>query len=275
MSVPQNLTFSSRISLKNGITIPVLGLGVYKIPKEDTERVVRTALDIGYRHIDTAAYYGNEREVGKAIRASGIPREEIFVTTKLLPTRLFGVQAAFQESSRNLNLGYIDLYLIHWPFFRKRHAWKILQKIYADGSVKAIGVSNYRIADLEDLNSTGLAPMVNQVEFHPFLFRKRLLEYCDSRGIVVEAHSPLTHGKRMNDARISAIAEKHGKTPAQILIRWALQHGTAVIPKSTREGRMRENADVFDFYLSEDDMKKLDALNENYYAAGLSRLVGE
>lgn len=263
-------------TLNNGIKIPALGFGVYQIPPGvETERAVVSALEIGYRHIDTAAFYKNEADVGRAIRASGIPRPEIFVTTKLFPTTIFNVEKSFFESLKKLHSGYVDLYLIHWPFLRKINIWKILEKLYAQGYIKAIGVSNYRIQDVEKILEGGtIVPAVNQVEFHPFLYRKELLSYSQSKNIILEAHSPLTHGKHLQDSRLLAIGETYGKSVAQILIRWSLQHGLVVIPKTLKKDRMKENIDVFDFEISSEDMLTLDNLNTNEHIAGLSRIVG-
>jgi diketogulonate reductase-like aldo/keto reductase len=265
----------TRATLRNNVQIPTLGLGVYEIPKNETEGVVRSALDIGYRLIDTAAFYGNEREVGRAIKNSGIPRDEIFVTTKLHPGRFFGAEEAFHASLGSLALDYIDLYLIHWPFLRVVELWRALEKVYKQGFARAIGVSNFRIRDLKKINGASVLPMVNQIELHPFLYRKDLISYCASNGIAVEAHSPLTHGKRMNDPRIAAIAASYGRSIAQILIRWSLQHGAVVIPKTTHRRRLEENANVFDFSINPDDMLTLDNLGEDYHVAGLSKMVGD
>lgn len=264
------------IVLRNGIRMPVLGFGVYKIPPgAETETAVRSALEIGYRLLDTAAYYRNEADIGKAVRESGVAREEVFITSKLHPIRCFNVEGAFYESLAKLGLDYLDLYLTHFPFFRKRAVWKVLQKLYAKGAVKAIGVSNYRIRDIKTITKDGAVPMVNQVEFHPFLYRKDLLAYCQEKSIALEAHSPLMHGKRLGDPRIATVAKRYGKSPAQILIRWSMQHGLAVIPKTTHPERMRENFQVFDFSISAEDMQKLDTLNEDWHVAKLSKIIGD
>lgn len=262
-------SIQSTLTLNNGIQIPQLGLGVYKIPKgKETEQAVLWALEAGYRHIDTAIYYGNEAAVGRAIKKSGIPREEIFVTTKYLPKLIFNSEAAFTESLKQLDIDYIDLFLVHWPPpVRKDHIWETFEKIYANGLCKAIGVSNYSIELLEKiLKSATIIPAVNQVEFSPFLYRKELLDFCESKNIKLEAYSPLTRGKRLDDALIKNLAQKYGKSPAQIMIRWSLQHGLVVLPKSSNQERIKENADVFDFTLEESDMTALDSLNENYSA---------
>lgn len=270
----ENKKITHTVILNNKIQMPALGLGVYQIPKGyETENAVLSALNIGYRLIDTAALYGNEQDVGNAIRKSGIAREEIFVTTKLHPASLFNIEKAFDKSLQTLGLKYIDLYLIHIPTFRKKSIWKILEKIYKQGRVRAIGVSNFTIKDLKKLlESAEIIPAVNQVEFHPFLYHKELLDYCKSKGILLEAHSPLTHGKRLNMPLLQEIAQKYQKSPAQVLIRWILQHGLATIPKTISENHMRENTDVFDFEIAAVDMTRLDNLNENYHAAWFSRL---
>lgn len=256
------------IALNNGIAIPASGLGVYQIPKGlPTQAAVRSALELGYRHIDTASFYGNETDVGIAITASEIPREDIFVTTKLWITSYLFAESAFRSSLQKLGTDYIDLYLIHWPAPGKAYAWRVLEKLLKTGLVKAIGVSNYSIDQLETLLKTAnIVPAVNQVEFSPFLYQKELLEYCASKGIAVEAYSPLTRGKRLNDTTIEEIAKTYHKTSAQIMLRWSIQHGLIILPKTTKPERMRENMDIFDFELSVVDMAKLDALNENYRA---------
>jgi len=260
--------------LNNGAAMPVLGLGVFQMPVgSETERTVISALENGYRLIDTAALYKNEESVGRAIKRSGVPRGDIFVTTKLHPMRFWGVERAFQSSLDRLGMEYVDLFLIHWPFLRTGEIWKTLQRIQSSGRAKAIGVSNFRVQDIEALE--GVPPAVNQVEFHPFLYRKALLEYSLSKGIVLEAHSPLTHGKRISDPRIRTIADRYGKSSAQLLIRWSLQHGLVVVAKTLSTERLKENASVFDFEINEHDMTALDGLSDNYHAAGLSRVIGD
>lgn len=247
--------------------MPALGLGVYQMTDQEVEQAIKTALDIGYRHFDTAAFYKNEQAVGKVIRESGIPREEIFVTTKLWPTDYLFAEKAFERSLKNLDIDYIDLYLLHWPTPGKNRAWKSLERMYASERVKAIGVSNYSIIQLEELQKKSeILPAVNQVEFSPFLYQKELLVYCKEKGIQLEAYSPLTRGKKLNDNIIQEIANKYKKTPAQIMIRWSLQHGNVVIPKSSNPVRIAENANVFDFDLSSEDMLRVDGRNENYSA---------
>jgi diketogulonate reductase-like aldo/keto reductase len=262
------LTLQSSITLNNGIKIPRLGLGVYQTPPgEPTLRAVRYALDIGYRHIDTAWLYDNEKDVGKAVMESGIEREEIFITTKVWNSDQ-GYQstlAACDRSLKLLGLPYIDLYLIHWPVQGKnKNTWKAMSQLLREGKTRAIGVSNYEIFHLQEIiQNFDVVPSVNQVEFHPFLYQNELLEFCKNNKIQLEAYSPLTRGQRLNFSAVVLLAKKYGKNSAQILIRWSLQHGLVVIPKSKQENRIRENSQVFDFQLEEDDMDLLDSLNEN------------
>ena len=268
-----SLTIQSRITLNNGVEIPRLGLGVYQSPPgRITQHAVKYALKIGCRHIDTAYIYGNESDVGKAVRESGIQREEVFITTKLWNTRDLGYDSALQvceESLRRLELTYVDLYLIHWPVRgignNTIEIWRGMVHLLREGKVRAIGVSNFSIDDVKQiLNDSDVVPAVNQVEFHPFLYQKDLLSFCEKSEIRLEAYSPLTRGKRLNNPTIVDIAKKYdNKTPAQILIRWSLQHNLVVIPKSVHEERILENSQVFDFELRAADMKLLDSLNEN------------
>ena len=267
-----SLTLGSRVALHDGNTMPVLGLGMWQAGSgKQTRNAVATALEIGYRLFDTAKLYGNERDLGTAIRESGIPREEIFVTTKLWNNDQGYESAlrAFEKSRRELSLDYVDLYLIHWPVPGLREeSWKALLKIRDEGLARSIGVSNFTIRHLEELlRGTPAPPAVNQVEFHPFLYQKDLLEFCVRQKIQLEAYSPLTRGHRLNHPVISQIASRHGRTPAQVLIRWSLQHGLVVIPKSIRPDRIRENAAVFDFELKAEDMKRLDSLDESSHVA--------
>ncbi len=258
------LTLQSRLPLNSGNHIPLLGLGVWQIPQgKETEQAVRWALDAGYRHFDTAKLYGNEDSVGGAIRASNIPRGDIFVTTKLWPTDAFDVDAAYESSAKKLGLDYIDLYLVHWPIpLLGGHTWKKLESLYEQKLVRSIGVSNYTQTQLEELLSgCNTPPAVNQIEFNPFTYEKELLAYCQKKGVVVEAYSPLTRGMHLDNDAISKIAMQHKKTAAQIMLRWALQKGTVIIPKSSNKERIAENADVFDFELAADDMRRLDSVS--------------
>ena len=266
------LTIESRITLSDGAKIPVLGLGVWQAGAgKETRKAVSAALESGYRLIDTAKLYGNERDVGAAVRESGIPRDEIFVTTKLWNSDQGFESAlrAFEGSRRELGLEYVDLYLVHWPVPQLRNeSWKALVKIREQGLARSIGVSNYTIPHLEELlRATPVPPSVNQVEFHPFLFQRELLEYGQKHHIQLESYSPLTRGRRLKHSLIKEIAAKYGRTPAQILIRWGLQHGLVVIPKSVRPERIQENADVFGFEIKSPDMARLDALDERSHLA--------
>jgi diketogulonate reductase-like aldo/keto reductase len=225
---------------------------------------VRTALDLGYRHIDTAAYYGNEESVGKAIRDSGIAREQIFVTTKLWNSHHGDPERALAGSLRRLAIDYIDLYLIHYPVSERLRSWKLFESFKKRDATRSIGVSNFTIRHLKELHAASATiAAVNQVEFHPYLYQRELLEFCRSQNIALEAYSPLTHGARLKDPKLLALAKKYSKSAAQILIRWALQHDTIVIPKSANPSRIAEDADVFDFEICAPDMQLLDSFNEN------------
>jgi diketogulonate reductase-like aldo/keto reductase len=260
------------VTLNNGVEMPVFGLGVYQSrPGEETKQAVLHALEAGYRMIDTAGYYRNERDVGEALRTSGIPREDVFITTKLM-NEDHGYEKAIagcERSLRLLGLDYVDLYLIHWPVERLRaEAWRGLETLLDEGKCRSIGVSNYTIRHLEELlEGSSTVPAVNQVEFHPFLYQKDLLDFCGSNGIALEAYSPLTRGEMLDDPKLAVIASEYSRTPAQMLIRWALQHGTIVIPKSVRRERIIENADVFDFEISKLDMGSLDGLDERIHTS--------
>lgn len=260
---------SDKTTLRNGVQMPWLGLGVWRAKAgEETENAVKVALEAGYRSIDTAALYENEESVGKAIRESGIPREEVFVTTKVWNTDQ-GYEStlqAFEASRKRLGFEYVDLYLVHWPVKGKyKETWKALEKLYKDGWVRAIGVSNFQIHHLQDLMADAeILPMLNQVELHPYLTQVELREFCKQNQIQIESWRPLMQGKVVEVPEIVELAKKYNKTPAQIVIRWNLQHGIVTIPKSVRAERIRENADVFDFTLSPEDMAKIDALNRNH-----------
>ena len=263
------LSSVATVKLNNGVDIPLLGLGVYQSPPgKTTQDAVRHALKCGYRLVDTARVYGNEQDVGLALRESGLPREEVFVTTKLWNSDhgYDSTVRACEESLRRLGLKYLDLYLVHWPVSGVRNeSWKAMEKMLRDGKCRAIGVSNYTINHLNDLlASSNTIPAVNQVEFHPFLYQQKLLEYCQGHGIQLEAYSPLTRGERLNHPKVVEIAKEHGRTPAQILIRWAVQHSVVAIPKSVRNERILENSRVFDFTLSTNEMNALDSLNEDF-----------
>jgi diketogulonate reductase-like aldo/keto reductase len=262
-------TIRSTVPLRGGVEIPVLGLGVYQArPGMETREAVRTALAVGYRHVDTARAYGNETDVAAGIAASGVRREEVFITTKLWNSD-HGYDAtlrACDASLARLEVERVDLYLIHWPVQGLRHeTWRAMERILAEGKARAIGVSNYTIRHLEELLArANEPPSVNQMELHPFLPQRELVEWCVRQGIVAEAYAPLVKARRMDDPVLRRVAAKHGRTPAQILVRWALEHGQVVIPKSVREERIRENADVFGFALDGEDLTALDDLDEGY-----------
>ena len=253
--------------LYNGLKMPWLGFGVWQMNDgAEVAAAVRHALAVGYGSIDTASVYGNELGVGQAIRDSGIPREEIFLTTKVWndDQRTRRTLAAFEESLKRLQTDYVDLYLIHWPVKDcYLETWRVLEQIYASGRAKAIGVSNFLVSHLEDVLREGkVVPAVNQIEFHPYLVQPELLRYCQSRKIQVEAWSPLMQGHVVEVAEIQTLASKYRKTPAQIVLRWNLQHDVVTIPKSARPERIAENTGIFDFELSAEDMNQLDALDQ-------------
>lgn len=267
-----NLNIKSFKELNNGIKIPLFGLGTYL--NENGRQTIDSicyALEIGYRHIDTAAFYGNEQEVGIAIRESCVPRKEIFVTTKLWNSDhgYDNTIKAFHRSLDGLGLDYIDLYLIHWPVENLRlESWRALEKLNNDGYCKSIGVSNYMERHLEELlNNSTRMPAVNQVEFSPFLYLKELQNYCKTKEIALESYSPLTKAHKLNNTKLIEVAQIYNKSTSQILIRWCLQKGMIVIPKSSQKEHIKENADVFDFNIFETDMIKLDNLNENYHSS--------
>jgi 2,5-diketo-D-gluconate reductase A len=259
------------IQLNNGVTMPQLGLGVWQAKDgEEVERAVHTAFDAGYRLIDTAAMYKNEEGVGRAIRGSDIPREEIFVTTKLW-NRDHGYDRtlrAFDASLQRLNLDYIDLYLIHWPMPRKgtiAETWRAFEKLLADGRVRAIGVSNFKPEHLEELLKTvNIPPAVNQIELHPRMQQPETRTFCRQHNIQIEAWSPLMRASDiLEDPLITKLADSHDKTPAQIILRWHLQNDVVAIPKSVTPERIRENIDIFDFELSASDMTAINAMDRN------------
>ena len=255
------------LTLHDGVEIPQLGFGVFQVPPEDTQRAVEEALEVGYRHIDTAAAYRNERGVGAAIAASGIPREEIFVTTKLWNSQQ-GYEltlGAFGKSLDRLGLEQVDLYLIHWPVpteGRTLDTWRAFERIHEEGGSRTIGVSNFRIEDLEMLEREAeVLPTVNQIELHPHLQQAELRAWHLEHGIATEAWSPLAQGELLVNETIAGVAARHDRTPAQAILRWHLQLGNVVIPKSVTPARMKENFQLFDFELSEDDMTELGALD--------------
>ncbi len=258
----------SKVKLNNGVKMPMFGLGVYDIKPRNTSTVLQWAFNIGYRLIDTARLYGNEKEVGEAVRNCDIPREELFITTKLWNNDHGYDKAltAFDKSLERTGLDYLDLYLIHWPVANLRlETWNALESLLETERVKAIGVSNYMIPHLVELmEHSNIIPAINQVEFHPWLFRRELLEFCKEKKIQLEAYSPLTKGRKLKDPLLINIASKYAKTPAQILIKWVLEHKIIVIPKSEDQKHLNENIDIFDFTISSDDINTLNSLDEGF-----------
>jgi diketogulonate reductase-like aldo/keto reductase len=249
--------------LADGTEIPLLGLGVWQAPNgPECENAVRWALELGYRHIDTAQAYDNEESVGRALRDSGVPREDVFITTKFYPGHE-DPDAEAQRSLERLGVEQVDLYIIHWPQGGPTWAWPGMERAKASGAARSIGVSNFSASELAELMSVAdTPPVVNQVQFSPFKYRRKLLEACEESGVTLEAYSPLGTGRHLSDPRVREIAERVGRTPAQVLVRWCLQRDLVVIPKSTHRERIDENARVFDFTLSAENMAALDALDE-------------
>jgi 2,5-diketo-D-gluconate reductase A len=259
MAVVPNLT------LNNGVTIPQLGFGVFQVPKDETQRVVEDALEAGYRHIDTAAAYGNEASVGAAVAASGIPRSDLFITTKLRNGEQGSAAEAFEASRRALGLDVIDLYLIHWPVPSQGlfvQAWQAMEKIYAAGGVRAIGVSNFLPEHLDTLLAEStVVPAVNQFELHPTFQQAAVSKWCHAHEIAVEAHSPLGRGSDLSASAVTALAQKRGAAPAQIVLAWHLGIGNIVIPKSVHAHRIRENLAAAELTLSQDELDAITALD--------------
>jgi 2,5-diketo-D-gluconate reductase A len=263
MSVPN-------ITLNNGVEIPQLGFGVFQIPPEQAKEATLTALEIGYRHIDTAEMYGNEREVGEAVRECGLDRDEVFVTSKLNNSfhAYDDALGAFDQTLKDLDIEYLDLFLIHWPLPNSGvdyvETWKAMEKMYESGRVRAVGVSNFQPNHLRRVLGEGtIVPAVNQVEVHPFLTNEEVRAFDTEHGIATEAWSPIARGRVMDDPTITRIADAHGRTPAQVTLRWHLQRGDIVFPKSVNRKRMEENFDLFGFELSAADMADLSALNRD------------
>ncbi|WP_414627740.1 aldo/keto reductase [Alkalihalophilus pseudofirmus] len=255
-------------TLNNGVKMPWLGLGVYKAEDgAEVEQAVIKAIKAGYRSIDTAAVYYNEEGVGSAIKKSGVAREELFITTKVWNDDQGYESAlrAFDQSMNKLGLDVLDLYLVHWPVEGKfKDTWKALETLYKAGKVRAIGVSNFNVTHLEELLKTAeIKPMVNQIEFHPYLLQEDLRKYCKEQGIQVEAWRPLTKGDIFSNPTVQEIANAHNKTPAQVLLRWNIEHEVVTIPKSVTESRIIENSQIFDFELTQEEIRKLDELNED------------
>jgi 2,5-diketo-D-gluconate reductase A len=258
------------VSLSDGVAIPQLGFGVFQVPPDETQRAVEDALAAGYRHIDTAAAYRNERGVAAGIAAAGVPREEIFITTKLWNTDqgFEATLAAFDKSIEALDTAHVDLYLIHWPVPSRDlylDTWRAFERIQAEGGARSIGVSNFRVADLERLQAEAeRMPTVNQIELHPLLQQAELRAWHAEHGIATEAWSPLAQGEVLKDDTLVTIAAHHGRTVAQVILRWHIQLGNVVIPKSVTPARVRENIDIFDFELSEDDLAAIARLDAGH-----------
>jgi diketogulonate reductase-like aldo/keto reductase len=249
--------------LADGNEIPLLGLGVWQVPNgPECENAVRWALELGYRHVDTAQAYGNEESVGRALRDSGVPRDQVFITTKFYPGR-DDPEAEAQRSLERLGVDQVDLYIIHWPQGGPTWAWPGMERAHERGHARSIGVSNFSVGELEEVMSVAsIEPVVDQVQFSPFKYRRKLLEACEERNVALEAYSPLGTGKHLSDERVQQVAERAGRTPAQVLLRWCVQRELVVIPKSTHRERIEENAQIFDFALSDADMAALDELDQ-------------
>jgi len=249
--------------LADGNQMPMLGLGVWQVPNGPaTVNAVRWALDLGYRHIDTAQAYGNEESVGKALRDSGLPRDQVFITTKFYPGRTDPAAEA-RQSLRRLGVDQVDLYLVHWPQGGPAWAWPGMEQARELGYARSVGVSNFSASELPEVMAAGtIPPAVNQVQFSPQRYRRALLDACLRRNVAAEAYSPLGTGRNLSDATVTRVSQRAGRTPAQVLLRWCLQHGLPVITKSTHRERIHENAQIFDFTLSELDMAELDALDQ-------------
>ena len=262
------------LTLNTNASMPLLGLGVYKATAPgEVEGAIATALDLGYRLIDTASAYKNEEGVGRGIRSSSVPRKELFITTKLWNTaqRIGDIDGAFQRSLDRLGLDYVDLYLIHWPvpgcFL---NTWKDMEKILESGRALSIGVSNFEIRHLEELRRvSGIVPAVNQIECHPLCYPKELIEYCQANDIQVQAYAPLARGAYLDNDVLCVLGTKYAHTPAQIGLRWAVQKGISVIPKSVHPERIASNARIFDFTIDQEDMDLLDTLNQNYHSSSI------
>ncbi len=249
--------------LSDGHEMPMLGLGVWQVPNgPECVTAVRRALELGYRHLDTAQAYGNEQSVGQALRDSGVPRDEVFITTKFYPARKDPAAEA-EQSLRRLGVDHVDLYIIHWPQGGPSWAWPGMERARELGYARSIGVSNFDVGELEQVIAAGsVTPVVNQVQFSPFAYRRALLAACEQRGVALEAYSPLGTGGHISNATVKRVADRVGRTPAQVLLRWCLQRRVAVIPKSTHRERIEENAQIFDFMLSDQDVAELDALDQ-------------
>jgi 2,5-diketo-D-gluconate reductase A len=251
------------LALADNRKLPMLGLGVWQVADgRECVNAVRSALELGYRHIDTAQAYGNEASVGRALRESGLPREEVFITTKFYPAQEDPVAEA-EGSLKRLGVDQVDLYIIHWPQGGSTWAWPGMERARELGYARSIGVSNFSVAELDEVTAVAsVAPVVNQVQFSPFAYRRALLEECRRRNIALEAYSPLGVGAHLSDETVGRIAERRGRTPAQVLLRWCLQRDVPILTKSTHRERIEENSRIFDFTLTDGDVSELDALDE-------------
>ena len=264
---------NDKVRLLNGYEMPCLGYGTYKVSGEEAVAVIKTAIAVGYRHIDTATFYGNELEVGMAIRDCGVPREELFITSKVWKTErgYEKTKNSFLKTLEDMQLDYLDLYLIHWPASSCQYedweeinleTWRAMMELYKEGKIKAIGVSNFHPHHLKALMNTEIRPMVNQLEYHPGEMQEETVSYCKENGIIVEAWSPLGRGRIFENQLLLKMSEKYGKTLPQICLRWELQNGIVPLPKTMSEERMRENADIFDFEISKEDMEILNSMEK-------------
>ncbi|MBI2578357.1 MAG: aldo/keto reductase [Candidatus Aenigmarchaeota archaeon] len=254
------------VVLNSGAKMPQLGLGTWDLRGSECVRAVRDALDAGYRHVDTASLYGNEKEVGLAVKKSGVPRKDLFITSKIWNDEHDDPEAALEASLKRLGTDYVDLYLIHWPVPERNETWRAFEGFLKDKRCRSVGVSNFTVRHLKELlNKRNVVPAVNQIEFSPFLYQKDILQFCNESKIRLVASSPLTHGRKLKHAVIAALAKKYSKTPAQIVLRWHIQHGIVPIPKSKSRERIEENAAIFDFSISREDMALLDGLDEGYH----------
>lgn len=264
---------NEKVKLINNIEIPTIGFGTYKLGNEDqTIDSIKDALNLGYRHIDTASFYGNEKFIGKAINESKIKREDLFITTKLWQDShgYDNTIKAFYDSIEKLGVDYLDLYLIHWPTEENSETWRALEDLYDEGKIKSIGVCNFKIGHLEDLKKTArIMPMVNQIEVHPGYTKKETIEYCINNNIQVVAWSPIMRGKLSNNDKMIYLSKKYNKSITQIILRWHIQNSIIPIPKSSNKSRMKENIDIFDFLIDFEDLKIIDSLNINESVSGV------